>query len=116
MEVVMPIQHAPVVSQWYKHRDKGYQFQVISIDEETVELQHFDGDLEELDRDAWYELDIEPIEPPEDWTGPMDDIELDDLGYEETNMTDTDWASPLEEHNEIPDEENPDDQQDKKRG
>jgi hypothetical protein len=114
MEVVMAIQDAPIVSQWYKHRDKGYRFQIISMDEETVELQHFDGDLEELDRDAWYELDIEPIEPPEDWTGAMDDIELNDLGYEETEMTDADWASPPEEHDS--DDENSDEQGNKKQG
>lgn len=95
----MPIQNPPVVAQWYKHLDKGQPFQVVSIDEdeETVEIQHFDGDLEEVDLDSWYELEVETIEPPEDWTGPIDDIEHDDLGYTETDMTEEDWARPLEE-------------------
>ncbi len=95
----MPIQNPPVISQWYKHLDKGYTFQVVSIDEDeaTVGIQHFDGDLEELDLDDWYELEIETIEPPEDWTGPIDDIERDDLGYTETDMSKEDWARPLEE-------------------
>ncbi|OGI37025.1 MAG: hypothetical protein A2V91_06155 [Candidatus Muproteobacteria bacterium RBG_16_64_10] len=65
--------------------------------EDMVEIQHFDGDVEELDRDSWYELDIEPIEPPEDWTGPLDDVEKDDLGYTETGMTGADWTEPLRE-------------------
>ena len=89
----------PVVSQWYRHRDKGQQFYVTALDEVegTVETQHFDGDLEEMDFDDWRQLSIETIEPPEDWTGPVDDIERDDLGYSETDMTSEDWQEPLEE-------------------
>ncbi len=37
------------------------------------------------------------IEAPEDWTGGMDDIETDDLGYSETEMREKDWSTPLEE-------------------
>lgn len=90
----MPIEQDPVVNQWYRHLDKGQQFQVTAIDEEagTIEIQHFDGDVEELELDGWRELELEPIEPPEDWTGPMDDIERDDLGYTETDMTREEWA------------------------
>lgn len=89
----------PVVSQWYRHRDKGQQFYVTALDEEagTVETQHFDGDLEEMDFDDWHQQSIEVIEPPEDWTGPVDNIARDDLGYSETDMTSEDWQEPLEE-------------------
>ncbi|MDH3671929.1 MAG: hypothetical protein OES46_12305 [Gammaproteobacteria bacterium] len=95
----MPIEDRPIINRWYKRLDKGYQFQVVMVDEaeDTVEIQHFDGDLEELDLDTWNELEIEMIEPPEDWTGPMDDIELDDLGYTDTGMTKGDWDEPLQE-------------------
>ncbi len=104
----MPAKWKPVVSQWYRHRDKGQRFQVTAIDktEDMVEIQYFDGDVEEFDRDSWYELDIEPIEPPEDWTGPLDDIEKDDLGYIETDMTGEDWAAPLREEG-APEKEEP---------
>lgn len=89
----------PVISQWYRHRDKGQQFYVTALDEEagTVETQHFDGDLEEMDFDDWRQQSIEAIEPPEDWTGPVDNIARDDLGYSETDMTSEDWQEPLEE-------------------
>lgn len=99
----MPIEYEPKVNQWYRHLDKGYQFQVVAVDHEegTVEVQHFDGDLEELELDTWPELDIETIEPPEDWTGSMDDIELDDLGYTETDMSEEDWSGPLQEKSEV---------------
>ena len=95
----MPTTLKPVVSQWYRHLDKGQQFYVTALDEEegTVDIQHFDGDVEEMDFDDWRELAIEAIEPPEDWTGPVDDVERDDLGYTETDMTAEDWEEPLQE-------------------
>src|SRR3990172_1304153 len=82
----MPTTLKPVVSQWYRHLDKGQQFYVTALDEE-----------EEMDFDDWRELAIEAIEPPEDWTGPVDDVERDDLGYTETDMTAEDWEEPLQE-------------------
>ena len=89
----------PIVNQWYRHIDKGQRFFVTAVDEDenTVEIQHFDGDIEEFDRNEWYELKIEPIEQPEDWTGPVDDVERDDLGYSETDMTEEEWTEPLSE-------------------
>lgn len=95
----MQIEDRPIINQWYRHLDKGYQFQVVMVDEGegTVQVQHFDGDLEELDLDSWNDLEIEMIEPPEDWTGSLDDIQLDDLGYTETGMSKEDWSGPLQE-------------------
>lgn len=103
----MATNQEPVVSQWYRHLDKGQQFYVTAIDEKegTVEIQHFDGDVEELDLEEWYALEIEPIETPEDWTGPIDDVERDDLGYTDTGMSEPDWTEPLDEWSE---EEGPD--------
>jgi hypothetical protein len=60
-------------------------------------MQHFDGDLEEIDRDTWYQLDLEPIEEPENWSGPIDIGEIDDLGTGVTDTTGEDWNAPLQE-------------------
>lgn len=90
----------PIVGNWYRHLDKGQMFLVIAVDDgdSTVELQHFDGDIEEVSMVAWRAMDLEICEAPEDWTGPMDDIESDDLGYSsETVMSDEDWRAPLQE-------------------
>jgi hypothetical protein len=90
----------PIIGNWYRHLDKGQMFQVIAFDEgdATIELQHFDGDIEEVSLVAWRTMDLEVSEAPEDWTGPMDDIERDDLGYSsETAMSDEDWRAPLQE-------------------
>lgn len=95
----MPTDADPIVENWYQHLDKGQPFEVVAMDEDKgiAEIQYFDGSVEEIELEAWYELDIEPIEAPEDWTGPIDDLERDDLGYSETDMEPEDWARPLRE-------------------
>ncbi|HMK85694.1 MAG TPA: DUF6763 family protein [Steroidobacteraceae bacterium] len=86
------------VGQWYRHLDKGEIFQVTAIDERsrTVETQSFDGDLDEVDEASWNSLPLALAEPPEDWTGPIDDVETDDLGYSDTEMAARDWEAPLQ--------------------
>lgn len=95
----MPTESDPIVNNWYQHVDKGQEFEVVDIDKKRglVEIQYFDGGLDEIDLDYWYDLDIQPIETPEDWTGPVDDIERDDIGYTETDMKADDWSAPVAE-------------------
>lgn len=89
----------PIAGNWYRNLDKGQEFFVVAVDKAggTIEIQHFDGDIEEIDLDAWPDLNFEPVEAPEDWTGPLDDIERDDLGYDVTEMSPDDWREPLDE-------------------
>ena len=86
------------IGQWYTRWDKGEIFQVVGYDERSrsIEVQTFDGDLDEIDLETWAGLPLAITEPPEDWTGPVDDVQRDDLGYTETAMTGEDWAKPLE--------------------
>ena len=88
----------PVVGNWYLHRDKGQTFKIIDIDRDSgaIEIQYFDGDLEEIDGDAWDEMDLELAAPPEDETGPLDDVAPADGGYTETELTQRDRSEPLE--------------------
>ena len=88
----------PIVGQWYIHRDKGEMFRVVAVDTAAgdVEIQFFDGDVEELETSVWREMDVETAEAPENWTGPFDDIEPDDLGLTETAMGPQDWRQSLE--------------------
>lgn len=71
---------ADLVGQWYRRRDLGETFQVIGYDERsgTVEIQTFDGSLDEIDEDTWQALRLTPAEAPKDWTGPLDCLEADD--------------------------------------
>jgi len=78
----------PVVGQWYRtpQAQKGEIFQVISVDEDTIEVQYFDGDIEELSDEEWRSKAVLGSPPPEDWTGPYDGVRSEDLGYTDTDM------------------------------
>jgi len=95
----MPNELDPLLDQWYTHLDKGQRFYVTAIDElnDTVEIQHFDGDIEEYSLDEWRELEIELSEEPENWSGALDIAEQDDFGTEITDTTPEDWDSPQQE-------------------
>jgi hypothetical protein len=90
----------PIVGDWYRRRS-GETFEVVAVDEDdaTIEVQHFDGTVEEFDFDSWEEqwedALLEAAEPPEDWTGSVD-VEPED--GEETNDANPDrqWLSPLD--------------------
>lgn len=91
-----PFKKNPEIGTWYRHLDKGHEFQVVAFDQDEglVEIQYFDGDLEEIDLDSWHGLDIEPIAEPESWSGPLDIGEMDDLGTEITDTEPGDWLEP----------------------
>jgi hypothetical protein len=63
----------PVIGQWFS-RPNGTLFEVVAIDEDggTVELQQFDGTIDEIDMDAWTELLLVEVSAPEDWSGSVD--------------------------------------------
>ena len=78
----MSAQDFPIIGNWY--RDYNQQlFEVVALDEadSLIEIQYFNGDIDELDYEAWYGVVTENVPPPEDWTGPFGEVEDDDLGY-----------------------------------
>jgi hypothetical protein len=86
---------SPVVGDWYR-RTNGALFEIVAIDgdEGTIEVQHFDGTLEEFDLESWHEQEFEEAQAPEDWTGSVD-VEPEDYDAErEVNATGL-WSDPL---------------------
>jgi Family of unknown function (DUF6763) len=69
------------VGNWY--RLEGELFEVVAIDEDdaTIEMQYFDGTVEEMDFEDWKahceERAVEQVDAPEDWTGSVD-VDPDD--------------------------------------
>ena len=63
----------PAIGRWYR-RTNGQLFEVVAVDDDdaTIELQFFDGTIDEVDRETWSKLLIEPVAPPEDWSGSVD--------------------------------------------
>ncbi len=95
-------EYEPTVGQWYEDLENEEVFQVLKVDEdkETVEIQHLDGDVEELDVDGWAELDLEMTEEPEGWSGSKaekDDDEEDDEDEDEGWDDDEDDDDDLDE-------------------
>ena len=85
----------PVIGNWYR-QPKGEIFEVVAVDADdaTVEIQYFDGTIEELDLENWEQMEIEDAEPPEDWSGSVDvdEEELDEL----QDKPEESFSDPLE--------------------
>jgi hypothetical protein len=95
----MPTEIDPIEGNWYMHLDKGQPFVVIAVDKDEglVEVQHFDGDLEEISLESWYEQDFDIAEEPENWSGALDIGTKDDFGTEVTDTEISDWNEPFKE-------------------
>ena len=97
----------PLVDQWYQHLDKGQKFTVVAIDDvtERIELQHFDGDLEEISFDEWSEFQLDLCDEPDNWIGALDIGELDDMGTEITDTDEDDLYESFDEFNSYDEEQ-----------
>jgi hypothetical protein len=95
----MTIRNMPEVGQWYAQPGRARLLQVVAFDEEQglVELQDFDGDIDEVDLDTWRDLHLEPAEAPEDARGSVDDADADELEYTASDGAPRDWRAPLDE-------------------
>ncbi len=61
----------PVIGQWYRDVDDRI-FEVVASDTDSIDIQFYDGDVEELDREVWDELAVSVIAEPNDARGPFD--------------------------------------------
>jgi hypothetical protein len=86
----------PAIGRWYR-RTNGQLFEVVAVDDddETIELQFFDGTIDEVDRDTWSKLLIERVAAPEDWSGAVDMDPEDFSGQDEGEMP-SGYHDPLE--------------------
>jgi hypothetical protein len=85
----------PIVGEWYR-RFNGALFEVVAVDRDdgTVEVQHFDGTVEEFELENWAELEFEEAQAPEDWTGSVD-VEPEDYESEREITAASAWVDPL---------------------
>jgi hypothetical protein len=90
----------PIIGNWYKDIENNLKFKIVAIDEndDSIDVQYINGDIGEYDTDSWYSSTFDYIEAPEDWSAPFDDLEIDDMGY-----TDTDEHKPNPEDIDIDD-------------
>ncbi len=103
----------PVAGQWYEDLDSDEIFKVVSVDpdEMLVRIQWLDGEYEDLDLEAWAELDLEQAEEPEGWVDEAvevddeDDLDEEDEDWdEEDDEEDDDWDDEDEDYDDDDDE------------
>jgi len=74
----------PGIGDWYR-LDSGSLFEVVAYDDDdgTIEIQYFDGTVEEMDIEDWQaqweDGTLESAEAPEDWSGSVD-VDAEDSG------------------------------------
>jgi hypothetical protein len=93
--------YEPVPGQWYENLEEEESFRVLSVDEdsELVEIEYLDGDIEEIDIEAWHEMDLEHTDEPEGWSEPEedDDEEEDEDDFDEDDEDDDDDDDDLDD-------------------
>jgi hypothetical protein len=85
----------PVIGHWFR-RPNGMLFEVVAIDEQdaTIEIQQFDGTIDEVELEAWPDLLLVEVSAPEDWSGAVDMDPEDYVGQKEGEMP-TGFHDPL---------------------
>ena len=85
----------PVIGNWYR-RSNGSLFEVVAVDEQdgTVELQYFDGTIDEFDLETWPKLLIESAGAPDDWSGSVD-MDPEDFSGKDSGELPPGYQDPL---------------------
>lgn len=101
----------PKPGQWYEDLDREEIFKVVSVDEDEalVRIQWLDLEFQDLDLDAWNELDLELAAEPEGWVDEATDLEDDDEDdleddWDEEDDEDDDWDDEDEDYDDEDDE------------
>ena len=86
----------PSLGQWFK-RPNGTLLKVVAVDEDdkTIEVQYFDGTIDEIDRDTWAEQFLIEVAAPEDWSGSVD-MDPDDYVGTKADEMPQGFHDPLE--------------------
>lgn len=103
----------PVPGQWYEDLDREEVFKVVSLDPDDmlVRIQWLDGEYEDLDLEAWNELDLEQAEEPEGWVDEAEDLDEEDEDeedleedWDDEDEDDEDWDDDEEDYDDEDDE------------
>jgi hypothetical protein len=101
----------PVPGQWFEDLDREEVFKVVSLDPDDmlVRIQWLDGEFEDLDLEAWNELDLEKAEEPEGWVDESEDVEDEDgedleEDWDDEDEEDEDWDEDDDDYDDDDDE------------
>ncbi|MCH8301777.1 MAG: hypothetical protein IH912_03405 [Proteobacteria bacterium] len=85
----------PVIGHWYR-RTNGNLLKIVAVDDEdaTIEVQFFDGTIDEVDFDTWNSMLLERVGAPEDWSGSVD-MDPEDFVGEDSGEIPMGYHDPL---------------------
>ena len=63
----------PAIGKWFRRPD-GTLLEVVAVDEDddTIEIQLFDGTIDEVELEIWGQQLLVEVAAPEDWSGSVD--------------------------------------------
>jgi hypothetical protein len=101
--------YEPVPGKWYEDLEEEESFRVLKVDEdaELVEIEHLDGEIEEIDLETWHEMDLEPTEEPEGWAESEEEEEDED-------EDDEDWDEDEDDEDEDDEDDWDEDEEDER--
>lgn len=94
----------PEVGCWYENAEQRTLFEIVSLDEDenTVAIQYFEGEIEEMELDTFVQLPLRMVEQPEDWSGPFEvdredryESDFDNVGEENAELLNFDDSGHL---------------------
>ena len=83
------------IGEWYATNDEAFEIVGVDLKAEVVLVQHYEGDLDEIDFDTWSELNARPISPPEDLSGALD-ADAEDFGLIDDHSGPRNGADPVQ--------------------
>jgi hypothetical protein len=86
----------PTIGKWFR-RPNGALLEVVAVDEDdsTIEIQFFDGTIDEVEVESWRELLLVEVAAPEDWSGSVD-MDPDDYKGTASDEMPAGFHDPLE--------------------
>jgi hypothetical protein len=89
----------PRIGTWYLRWDKSEIFQVTGYDEKSrkATIQTYSGDVVDIDEATWDCLSLGLADPPEDWTAPIETVDVVDFGSSRGDSVSEDVTEPRQE-------------------
>jgi len=82
---------APEIGLWYRDIQNRI-FGVVAIDDDdTIEVQYYDGDVAEYDRETWDLLCMNIVAEPNDGLGPYENLNEEEVIFLNDNLQPVSW-------------------------
>ena len=85
----------PTIGQWYQDIQQR-SFEVVACDDDSIEIQFYDGNIEEVDKDNWRSLSVKVVAEPNDGLSPFEELDFDKGELIEEGFAPQDWSSLAE--------------------